>query len=44
MAQKLKIAENEKYTLQDVKYDKENLNKMENLETSTVGPGIWREN
>ena len=31
---KLKITENEKFTLQDVKYG----------EMHTEGPGIWREN
>ena len=44
MARKLKITEYEKYTLQDVKYGEENLKNVENLEMSTVGPGIWREN
>ena len=44
MARKLKITENEKYTLQEVKYGEENLKKVEILEISTVGPGTWREN
>ena len=44
MARKLKITENEKYTLQDVKYGEENGKKVENLEMSTVGRGIWQEN
>ncbi len=39
---KLKITENEKYTLQDVKYVEET-EKVENLEMSTVGRGIWQE-
>ena len=37
MARKPKITEDEKYTLQDVK-------KLDNLEMSTVGHGIWQEN
>ena len=43
MARKLKITENEKYTLQDVKYGEE-LKKVEYLEMSTVGREIWQEN
>ena len=44
MAKKLKITENEKYTLQDVKYGEKKLKKVEYLEMSTVGRGIWQEN
>ena len=44
MERKLKITENEKYTLQDVKYGEENLKNVEYLEMSTVGRGIWQEN
>ena len=40
----MKITENVKYTLQDVKYGEENFKKVENLEMSTVGHGIWQEN
>ena len=43
MARKLKIKENEKYTLQEVKYGEENW-KGGKLEMSTVGHGIWQEN
>ena len=43
MARKLKITENEKYTLQDVKYASKT-EKGGNLEMSTVGRGILQEN
>ena len=43
MARKLKIMENEKYTIQDMKYVEE-IENVENLEMSTVGRGIWQEN
>ena len=43
MARKLKITENEKYTIQDVKYIEE-IENVENLEMSTVGREIWQEN
>ena len=43
MARKLKITENEKYTLgREIRQGK--LKKVENLEMSTVGHGIWQEN
>ena len=41
MARNLKITENEKYILKDVKYGEEKKKKVENLEMSTVGRGIW---
>ena len=42
MARKLKITENEKYTLwREICQVK--LKKLENLEMSTVGRGIWQE-
>ena len=44
MARILKITENEKYTLKDVKYGLGKQKKEENLEMSTVGRGIWQEN
>ena len=43
MGRKLKIMENEKHTLEDLKND-EITKKREKLEIHTVGPGIWREN
>ena len=43
MARKLKIMENEKHTLEDLKID-EITEKHEKLEKHTVGPAIWREN
>ena len=43
MARKLKIMENEKYPLDDLKND-EITGKREKLEMHTVGPEIWREN
>ena len=43
MARKLKIMENEKHPLDDLKND-EITEKREKLEIYTVGPGIWREN
>ena len=43
MARKLKIMENEKHSLDDLKNNEIN-EKRENLEMHTVGPGIWREN
>ena len=43
MARKMKIRENEKHTLgREIWRGK--LNKLENLEMSTVGHGIWQEN
>ena len=42
MARKLKIMENVKLQLDDLKNDK-NTEKREKLEMHTVGPGIWRE-
>ena len=44
MARKLKITENEKYTLLGREICRGKLKKMENLEMSTVGRGIWQEN
>ena len=44
MARKLKIMENEKYTLLDVKYGEGKMKKVENIEMSTLGRGIWQEN
>ena len=44
MARKLKITENEKYTLYYVKYGEKKLKKVVNLEMSTVGREIWQEN
>ena len=43
MARKVKIMENEKHLLDDLKNDKIT-EKPENLEMSTVGSGIWKEN
>ena len=43
MARKLKIMENEKHPLDDLKND-EITEKREKREMHTVGPGIWREN
>ena len=43
MARKLKIMENEKHPLDDLKND-EITEKREKREIHTVGPGIWREN
>ena len=43
MARKLKIMENEKHPLDDLKND-EITAKGEKWEMHTVGPGIWREN
>ena len=42
MARKLKIMENEKHPLDDLKND-EITEKREKREMNTVGPGIWRE-
>ena len=42
MARKLKITENEKHPLEDLKNDEIN-EKREKLEMHTVGPGIWRD-
>ena len=42
MARKLKIMENEKHLLDDLKND-EITEKREKREMHTVGPGIWRE-
>ena len=43
MARKLKIMENEKHPLHDLKND-EITNKREKREMHAEGPGIWREN
>ena len=43
MARKLKIMENEKHPLDDLKND-EITKKREKCEMPTEGPGIWREN
>ena len=43
MARKLKIKENEKHPLDDLKNDEITAN-GEKYEMDTVGPGIWREN
>ena len=43
MGRKLKITENEKHTLEDVKND-EITEKHEKCEMHTEEPGIWREN
>ena len=43
MARKLKIMENEKQPLENLKND-EITEKREKCEMHTVGPGIWREN
>ena len=43
MARKMKIMENEKHPLDDLKND-EITEKCEKWEMHTVGPGIWREN
>ena len=43
MARKLKIMENEKNPLDDLKND-EITEKREKGEMHTVGPGIWRKN
>ena len=42
MARNLKIKENEKHPLDDLK-NEEITEKRENLEMSTVGHGIWQE-
>jgi hypothetical protein len=43
MARKLKIMENEQYSLEDLKND-EITEKREKGEMHTVAPGIWQEN
>ena len=43
MARKLKITENEKYTLGSEIW-RGKLKKVENLEMSTIGRGIWQKN
>ena len=43
MARKLKIMENEKHPLEDLKND-EITKKREKCEMHTEGPGLWREN
>ena len=43
MARKLKIMENEKHPLDDLKND-EITKKRDKCEMHTEGPGIWREN
>ena len=43
MARKLKIMENEKHLLHDLKND-ETTEKREKREMHTVGPGMWRKN
>ena len=42
MARKMKIMENEKHPLDDLKND-EITEKRQKLEIHTLGPGIWRE-
>ena len=42
MARKLKIMENDKHPLEDLKNDEINENR-EKLEMNSIGPGIWRE-
>ena len=44
MARKLKITENEKYNTLGREIRQGKLKKVENLEISTVGRGIWHEN
>ncbi|WP_416830398.1 hypothetical protein [Helicobacter ganmani] len=44
MAGKLKITENEKYTLYDVKYGERKTEKGGKFEMSTVKHGIWQDN
>ena len=44
MARKLKITENEKYTLLGREMTRGKLKKVEYLEMSTVGREIWQEN
>ena len=41
MASKLKIMENEKHPIDDLKKDEINKNR-EKIEMHTLGPGIWR--
>jgi hypothetical protein len=43
MTRKLKIMENEKHPLDDLKKE-ENTENREKWEMHTLGPGIWREN
>ena len=43
LARKLKIMENEKHPLDDLKNDEITI-KREKCEMHTEGPGIWREN
>ena len=43
MARKMKIMENEKHPLDDLK-NEEVIEKREKRETHSVGPGIWQEN
>ena len=43
MTRKLKIMENQKHTLDDLKKE-ENPENREKWEMHTLGPGIWREN
>ena len=43
ISRKLKIMENEKHQLDDLKID-EITEKRKKLEKHNVGPGIWREN
>ena len=43
MARKLKITENEKHPVDDLKND-EITEKLEKCEMNTVGRGTWREN
>ena len=43
MARKLKIMENEKHAVDNLKNDRIT-EKLEKWEMHTVGPGIWREN
>ena len=44
LVRKLKITENEKYTLYGREIWRGKLKKVENFEMSTVGRGIWKEN
>ena len=43
MARKVKIMENEKHPLDELKNDKIT-EKLEKIEMHTLGPGIWQEN
>ena len=43
MARKLKKVENEKHTMQELKYG-EKTDQKRNIKTNTAGHGIWQEN